>query len=525
MSKGSLHLKEVVVLHMTRKKSRWAATVIATCGLALAATPVLAQEVGEGDVRAVGVHSPFAVVEAPATAIPLKHSRSFIAVRPDLAALARVQQGDRVEIPVSPTRNLSVVFDLVESRTPTQRSFRGMVEGAPDSSVLVVLNEDAVAGDIRVGRDHFRFRFVAGGGGVHLVCDIDDRGYAECGGASPAPVDAPWRGVDYEPEAEIPADAPPGNPEAGSCSNIEITFDVMVIYSDVARAAAGGTTAMQAEIQLGVDTSNLTYDNSAVGARYRLVWQGEVDYDENGPMTAHRDRLPDTTDGYYDWVPATKDSINADMCSIWVDDDDGGQWCGFALCDFTGDMAYCSVNWECAAGNLSYPHEHGHNQGSDHNPEDGGSCTEYSYSNGHRFFAGGDGYRTVMAYNNDAGDFSRRPYWSNPNVNFLGTPTGTATRDNARSLNDTRGTVEGWELTRLDIWIDEDPAFPGIQIGTFSLPYDTAAEGFAAIGIPSGSVSIVPILHVVTGTYNYTGTVNKDMTIVPCGGVATIGTP
>ena len=50
----------------------------------------------------------------------------------------------------------------------------------------------------------------------------------------------------------------------------------------------------------------------------------------------------------------------------------------------------------CAVGNLSFPHELGHNMGDAHNPENGSGGT-YSYSFGH--WVNGS-YRTVMSYVN-----------------------------------------------------------------------------------------------------------------------------
>lgn len=50
----------------------------------------------------------------------------------------------------------------------------------------------------------------------------------------------------------------------------------------------------------------------------------------------------------------------------------------------------------CAIGNLGYAHEHGHNLGVQHNPENG-SGAAFPYAYGHYI----DGsYRTVMSYAN-----------------------------------------------------------------------------------------------------------------------------
>ena len=50
----------------------------------------------------------------------------------------------------------------------------------------------------------------------------------------------------------------------------------------------------------------------------------------------------------------------------------------------------------CAIGNLSYAHEHGHNLGFAHNPENGGGA---AYADAYGHYVSGN-YRTVMSYSN-----------------------------------------------------------------------------------------------------------------------------
>jgi peptidyl-Asp metalloendopeptidase len=84
-------------------------------------------------------------------------------------------------------------------------------------------------------------------------------------------------------------------------------------------------------------------------------------------------------------------------------------------------------------------HELGHNMGQQHNIEDAGVPPDtgtHSYSYGYRE-ATTTGFYTVMAYRlPNSSQFSIN-YFGNPSVNYAdtGRPTGTATADNARSLN------------------------------------------------------------------------------------------
>ena len=497
----------------------------------------------QDDLAAAAVAAPvlievFAPAEAPAGATSLKHSRATHPVSVRLDQLDAARPGDIVRITVAEGAPVDLVVGSLERRDEDRYTLSGTVRSAPGSLFILVRELDAIAGDIRIptANLHFKMKHVgpnALGQLVHLVCNIDDSLYGECGGATAVPPDAPGVGFDPIPESwenkfgVLPPEAGPeagGYGSRGSCTNVQPVFDVMVVYTNLARAAAGGTNAINAEVQLGVDTANMTYDNSNVNARYRLVWRGEVTYNESGALTDHRDRLRDPGDGFYDWINITRDEVNADMCSIWVDDDDAGQWCGFAFCETTTQAAYISVNWECASGNFSYPHEHGHGQGCAHNPENAGSCPLYTYSYGNRWTSGSSSYRTVMAYNTSNGPYQRIAYWSNPGINYLGVATGSATRDNARTLDNTARTVEAFEFGGFDVWVDEDPPTPIIQIGTFGFPFDTISEGVALIDVPSAGASERPTLHVVTGTYTtFIGTISKQMDIIPCGGAVTIG--
>src|SRR5262249_14223430 len=63
------------------------------------------------------------------------------------------------------------------------------------------------------------------------------------------------------------------------------------------------------------------------------------------------------------------------------------------------------------------------------------------YSFGWRFDASGTTYRTVMAYQPGW----RIPYFSNPNVSYLGVPTGTSTANNALTLTNSKATIAALE--------------------------------------------------------------------------------
>ncbi|MCG3128110.1 MAG: hypothetical protein CHACPFDD_02985 [Phycisphaerae bacterium] len=451
-------------------------------------------------------------VAAPDGANPLPQARSFMAATVDRALLAGCEAGSAIRLDLAPGRPVTARARKVERHPDRSYSVFGTLDGLAQSSFILVVVEDAVAADILcpMQKEHYRFKYA--GNGVHLVCEMNDEAYAPCGGSVPPPAGMPVE--DFFPEADE-NDDPPGEGPTAVCSDVETVFDAMVVYSDVARAAAGGTNAIHAEIQLAVDRTNESYANSPIFARYRLLWREEVAYDEVGSYGDHLSRL--TSGGSAPWtdVRALRDAINADFCTLWVDD---GEFCGLAHCTASNSSAYSVVTWSCAAGNLSHPHEVGHNQGCDHDPDNGGGCGAFSYSFGHRFFGNDSNeYRTVMAY----APGSRIPYFSNPNATFLGTPTGTASRDNTRTINERRSTCAAFQATRYDIWVDFP--FGGSESGTFSNPYNTITEGIANIDAPGFGASELPNLYIKAGTTGWTGTISTGMRVSPCGGIVRIG--
>ena len=104
--------------------------------------------------------------------------------------------------------------------------------------------------------------------------------------------------------------------------------------------------------------------------------------------------------------------------------------------------AYSVSVRQCAVDNLTFPHELGHNQGANHNPESGLPPAQavFPYAFGHYVDGGANPFRTILSTTTSGicASCPRIPYFSNPSVNFNGQPTGIVDqRDNARTINDT----------------------------------------------------------------------------------------
>ena len=252
---------------------------------------------------------------------------------------------------------------------------------------------------------------------------------------------------------EVPGGAldVPARPEAATDDGSFV--DVVVVYTPAARAAYGGTSAILSAINTAVTETNTGYANSGVIQRVRLAAAQEISYTESGTTTTSMrtdlDRVTGTSDGYMDTVHSLRDTYHADLVSLFVTGYNNQYGaCGIAWL-MPGNYpsfatnAFSVVDIECATGYYSFGHEMGHNMGLNHARVDPVGTGAYSYSYGYKW----TGYRTVMAYLPG----TRILYFSNPNVSYIGNPTGineaaADSANNALSLNNTRVTVANWRV-------------------------------------------------------------------------------
>lgn len=324
---------------------------------------------------------------------------------------------------------LTAVLERVERRGPGDLAWVGRVEGMEPSSVTVTLKNGFAVGHIATPDAVYELRPLADG--RQSLERLDVTRFPECaGGIEPASayLGAPEAGPDSGPNGG------PGLATRAIAGDAPDSIDVMGVYTPQARSGAGGTAQIEATIQGAVDNANTSFANSNSIPRFNLVHTAEINYNDSGDMTADLYWLADSTE-----VAALRDQYSADMVGMIVNT---GSACGVGFvqrspgASFEGS-AFQVTHRTCAVGNLSYAHEHGHNMGLEHNPENSSaspSQASYPWSYGHWI---NGSYRTVMSYSNPCSQrCTRVTQYSNPDISFNGVPTGIAEqRDNARTLD------------------------------------------------------------------------------------------
>lgn len=241
-----------------------------------------------------------------------------------------------------------------------------------------------------------------------------------------------------------------GNVEGGSAGDGRPTgnatdsgdrIDVLVLYTAAVRTSAGGDSQAQTIAQQAIDATNTAYINSKIRQRVRLVGAEFTEMAETGTFNTELSNLRAN-------APANlrRDALKADLVAM-LTNSTAACGIGYLMGSPGGNSnnGYTVTARTCAVGNLSFAHELGHNMGSHHNPENGGTAT-YPYSYGH--YVNG-GFRTVMSYVDPCtSGCPRAPYFSNPAVFYQNTPTGVEdARDNARSINNTADWIANYRYS------------------------------------------------------------------------------
>jgi peptidyl-Asp metalloendopeptidase len=158
-------------------------------------------------------------------------------------------------------------FERTEMLPDGTEALIGGVEGDPYGSVVIVFKNGIISGNVIANRRAFQIR--SRGHAVHEVREMDQSLFKEAKADTLAP----------------PVTKAYGTPiYAGMMTDDGSTIDVMVLYTAAARAAAGGAGPIQNQANLGITETNTAYANTGVSQRLRLVYAGEIQYEESGDI-------------------------------------------------------------------------------------------------------------------------------------------------------------------------------------------------------------------------------------------------
>tara|TARA_Y100001934_G_scaffold149258_1_gene179131 strand:- start:1920 stop:3599 length:1680 start_codon:yes stop_codon:yes gene_type:complete len=187
----------------------------------------------------------------------------------------------------------------------------------------------------------------------------------------------------------------------------EAMIDLMIVYNPSLYSLYKSRTGMQQKVDLAVQQVNTALEVSQAGAQVRLVAVEPIKYKTAGNIGAdlHRIRVDKE-------VSRLRARHKADLVCL-VSEAGGG---GVAFLGGGKSFGFSVIARHTILNSgWTLGHELGHNFGCPHNT-------------GYAFKAGGIGYYTVMSMGPGSRGLLR---YSNPDVSYKGTSTGTASKNNA----------------------------------------------------------------------------------------------
>lgn len=250
-------------------------------------------------------------------------------------------------------------------------------------------------------------------------------------------------------------------------------IDVMLVYTPAAVAwAEQNEGSIDLALAQAMNLSQLAIDNSGIEIEFYLAHAAEVEFDESEVSLYDGLRKlassPDHSfgsrfEGYMEEVHEWRDDYGADLVALLGNgfDDDYGGW-AFILDDIDGkpEEAFSTNEISQVTNSFLLVHEMAHNMGSHHSrmqegqpaPASGGL---FEYSTGWRWGGANEEatYFSVMTYHEGS---LAAPLFSNPDIEWGGSPTGAydedyAPADNARSLQEVRWLISDYRSSDADL--------------------------------------------------------------------------
>ena len=267
-------------------------------------------------------------------------------------------------------------------------------------------------------------------------------------------------------------------------------IEVLLAFTTAAQAGAGGAPGAQALADLTIAQINQALARSLVSRRFSLKGVMATASAEVGDYSIGLSRVQSPGDGFMDDVAITRDSLQADLVALIVEDNDPGGSAGrgyllLSQSKFNSPWGY-SINQRSYLSARLLGHEMGHNLGLSHdraNTSPGSSFLPYAYG-----YQVPNLFYTIMAY---PCLFCRGiDYYSNPAVFVDGQPTGIADfADEARALRENFPTVAGFRGCPSQVTDFEEAPAEG---GPFRFTIQTPAGCPWNVGVSSVDTWVTP---------------------------------
>ena len=372
---------------------------------------------------------------------PVSHAKAGVNPEPFVIRERRVlldamtiREKTALRLNLFPDLVLNAVLSRVEEHANGRFSWFGTVQNIAMSSVVLTVSASGAVGVITapgVGT----FQLIPLGGTLHTVRQINEEKMGGCA------VGTGESGLLKGSSCSAATPEPPALP--GFAADDGSLLDVMVVYTPEAAAASADIAA---DAQFAVSLTNQSYQNSGINTRMRLVYTAPVTTGDSGNSTTDLTRLQNPSDGFMDEVQGLRNAHCADVVVLLTE---SGSACGVAFVMASVQpsfeaYAYAVVRRTCATGGQVFGHEVGHVLGGRHDWfVDNTDFGPYTYNHG--FVCPCNAWHDIMAYGNACGGCTTIPYFSNPDISYLGNPLGVP--EGQFQAADMRKTINNTALT------------------------------------------------------------------------------
>jgi hypothetical protein len=403
------------------------------------------------------------------------------------AAVRDLEVGDVLDV---------ILFDGVEAKIRITeqtesplggRTFLGEVLGGGVKNAVVLQTEEGITVDIDDFNNSHVYSVVSSSDGV-AVKEIDTKAVAV---APTDPVDPGLPKVGAGKTALRTAAMRLGSDQASTLVDMLVAYDASA--AQWARQNGGGITNFAT---VSVQKMNAVLANTGLASLFRFRLVGVIALDVNGGNDLNG-VLDAVQAGNGAWAPvkAKRDEVGADVVTTLIDTGSAGgnTGLGFSLrdTDFQGFSEHpynvCAVR--AVAISHTMTHEVGHNLGAGHATAVNAASQSpgpqlFSYSAGH-YFTGTNGvaYHTIMAYNSDGygNMYESAPFFSSPEYEFMGVPTGDTSHNNTRTLRETFLAASRWRTQVIPMSYDVyfSPASGTLFDGSITVVLTPGSSGAA----------------------------------------------
>jgi len=378
-------------------------------------------------------------------------------VRVDVETLKNAAAGKELTFTLEPGRTLAIRSREVRQLEDHNVLWIGEIaaKNQPAGQALIVMNGDKVTGTIDVP-DGALYELAPASGGMTALIEVNRR----------------WMptGNDEVRDASRRAKVAPPGPRAATPRDGGPVIPVLFLYTPTAGKTIFGINEL---IDLVVADGNEAFRNSQLDIKFSVAGRVQINYDESG---RDFDRIIKDLSARED-VTKLRAATYASFVVLFVDN-----WveCGRGTVLATPERGYAVLSTICAAAFHDFAHEAGHNAGAIHDVEhDPG---DWPFSFGHGYQDAEHGWKTIMAYPCELPRVCVRtaPNYSNPDVKFEGSPTGTT---------DTENVAKVWQLRARDMEsFRSSERWKKVASNVFSdISCDQRESQFACFGVTSAN--------------------------------------